>query len=75
MVSSQWFDPSQDTTKEAIKAAIAEAGYLPIRIDEVQHVNKIDDEIIARIRSSKFMVADFTGQRQGVYFEADSCSA
>lgn len=67
---AMWFDPSQDTAREAIKAAIAEAGYLPIRIDEVQHVNRIDDEIIARIRSSKFMVADFTGQRQGVYFEA-----
>jgi hypothetical protein len=67
---AMWFDPSQDAARGAIKAAIAEAGYLPIRIDEVQHVNRIDDEIIARIRDSKFMVADFTGQRQGVYFEA-----
>jgi nucleoside 2-deoxyribosyltransferase len=67
---AMWFDPSQDAAKKAIKTAIAGAGYLPIRIDEVQHVNRIDDEIIARIRGSKFMVADFTGQRQGVYFEA-----
>jgi len=33
-------------------------------------VNRIDDEIIGRIKASRFMVADFTGHRQGVYFEA-----
>ena len=67
---AMWFDPSQDIAKDAIKSAVLGAGYNPIRIDEVQHVNKIDDEIVARIRQSKFVVADFTGQRQGVYFEA-----
>jgi nucleoside 2-deoxyribosyltransferase len=67
---AMWFDASQDAARDTIKSAIVGAGYLPIRIDEVQHVNKIDDEIVARIRQSKFMVADFTGQRQGVYFEA-----
>jgi nucleoside 2-deoxyribosyltransferase len=36
----------------------------------VEHVNRIDDEIIGRIRSSRFIVADFTGHRAGVYFEA-----
>jgi hypothetical protein len=30
---------------------------------------KIDDEIIAEIRRSAFLVADFTGHRQNVYFE------
>ena len=34
------------------------------------HVNRIDDEIIAQIRRSKFLVADLTGHRNGVYFEA-----
>jgi hypothetical protein len=32
--------------------------------------NKIDDEIIAQIRRSRFIVADFTGHRGGVYYEA-----
>jgi nucleoside 2-deoxyribosyltransferase len=36
----------------------------------VEHVNRIDDEILSKIRQSKFLVADFTGQRLGVYFEA-----
>jgi hypothetical protein len=53
-----------------IEPAILEAGYKPFRIDREHHVNRIDDEIIAQIRRSRFMVADFTLQRGGVYFEA-----
>ena len=67
---AMWFDSSQDATRESIKSAITAAGYRPIRIDEVEHTNKIDDEILAKIRQSRFLVADFTGQRHGVYFEA-----
>jgi len=67
---AMWFEPSQDAVKLTIDTAIRKSGYDPIRIDEVEHVNRIDDEIIARIRQSKFLVADLTGQRNGVYFEA-----
>jgi hypothetical protein len=38
-------------------------------IPNKEHANKIDDEIIAEIRRSAFLVADFTGHRQNVYFE------
>jgi hypothetical protein len=55
---------------EAIVPAIEAASYVPIRIDNKDHNNKIDDEIIAEIRQSRFLVADFTGGRGGVYFEA-----
>lgn len=64
------FSPDRNPFKEAIKTAVKNAGYIPIRIDEVEHVNKIDDQIIAQIRSSKFLISDFTSQRNGVYFEA-----
>ena len=30
----------------------------------------INDEIVALIKKCKFLVADFTGQRGGVYFES-----
>jgi nucleoside 2-deoxyribosyltransferase len=53
-----------------ISKGIADAGYKPFRIDKLDHNNRIDDEIIAAIRKSKFLVADFTGNRGGVYFEA-----
>jgi hypothetical protein len=68
---AMWFDPSWDFIyNEAIKPAIREAGYQEVRIDRTEHVNRIDDEIISQIRQSRFLVADFTGQREGVYYEA-----
>jgi hypothetical protein len=64
------FHPDRNLFEKAISTAIKAAGYLPVRVDKIEHVNHIDDEIIARIRGSKFLVSDFTGQRNGVYFEA-----
>jgi hypothetical protein len=52
------------------EVGIRQAGYDPLRVDRVEHVGKVDDEIIAEIRRSRFVVADFTGHRAGVYFEA-----
>ena len=79
-VSSQafvamWFDESlQDAWTNGIKPAIENAGYSPIRIDNQEYIGRIDDEIIAEIRRSRFIVADFTqgedGARGGVYYEA-----
>lgn len=68
---AMWFDNEVlPIWTNAISLAIKDAGYTPKRIDSHPHNNKIDDEIIAMIRRSKFIVADFTGQRGGVYFEA-----
>lgn len=67
---AMWFDPSMDSPwQDAFYPAIKHAGYSPLRIDKREHNNKIDDEIIASIRASRFVVADFTGGRGGVYFE------
>ena len=72
---AMWFDPSMDQAwREGFEPGIRDAGYEPVRIDQKQHVNRIDDEMIAEIRRSRFMVADFTqdkkGARGGVYYEA-----
>lgn len=68
---AMWFNDEMDSPyTNAISKAIEDNGYNPIRIDKVEHNNKIDDEIIANIKKSKFVVADFTGHRGGVYFEA-----
>jgi hypothetical protein len=68
---AMWFDASMDEVyATAIEPAIRQAGYESLRIDKSEHVNRIDDEIIGQIRRARFMVADFTGQRHGVYFEA-----
>lgn len=49
---------------------VLRAGYRSVRMDRVEHINRIDDEIIKQINLSRFVVADFTGHRGGVYFEA-----
>jgi len=72
---AMWFDPSMSEAYEkGIASAIRDAGYEPMRIDQKNHNNKIDDEIIAEIKRSRFVVADFTqgdsGARGGVYYEA-----
>jgi len=55
---------------QVIEPGIAEAGYQPVRVDQYGHNKPIDDEIIAQIRRCRFLVADFTEQKKGVYFEA-----
>lgn len=68
---AMWFNQSvEDVYKNGIVEAIRLAGYSPLRVDMVEHERKIDDEIIAQIRRSKFVVADMTGNRGGVYYEA-----
>jgi nucleoside 2-deoxyribosyltransferase len=67
---AMWFDEAMNDASLALGKGILDAGYEPLRIDQKQHNNKIDDEIVAAIRRSKFLVADFTGHRGGVYFEA-----
>lgn len=68
---AMWFDETLTPVwTDAIEPAIEAAGYDPKRIDRVEHNNRIDDEIIAMLRRSRFVVADFTGQRGGVYFES-----
>ncbi len=71
---AMWFDPSmRDARDKGIKLAIRQSGYEPVVIDEQEHVGRIDDEIVAEIRRSRFLVADFThgeaGARGGVYYE------
>ena len=72
---AMWFDDSMEGVFEnGIKPAIKAAGYEPLRVDRKPTLGKIDDQIIAEIRQSRFLVADFThgddGARGSVYFEA-----
>ena len=72
---AMWFDGQIETAYEqGIRLAVEEAGYNPMRIDRKLDVEKIDDAILAEIRRSRFLIADFThgddGARGGVYFEA-----
>jgi hypothetical protein len=68
---AMWFhEDLNETYTNGFQVGIFLAGYEPIRIDRTEHINRIDDEIIRQIKASRFVVADFTGHRSGVYFEA-----
>jgi hypothetical protein len=57
---------------EAIKPAIEDdAGYQEaLRVDRKEFLGDIVFEIIARIKESRFVIADVTQHRNGVYYEA-----
>ena len=73
---AMWFDDSmKDARENGFRPAVKAAGYTPSIIDEKPDlIGKIDDAIVAEIRRSRFIVADFThgttGARGGVYYEA-----
>lgn len=54
----------------AIAPAIRDAGYEPFVIAEHEHAGQIDDRILHELNRSRFVVAEFTGHRPNVYFEA-----
>lgn len=56
--------------RDAIKSACKECGITAKTVDENQHNGDITDKIIAEIKTSRFVVADFTDNNQGVYYEA-----
>lgn len=66
------FDPSMKEIRNAIKMIIQSNGFEPLIIDEelFESSQTINDAIIASIRSCKFCIADFTQQKDGVYFES-----
>jgi hypothetical protein len=64
------FHESTNLARDAIKRAIQHSSLNPLRIDEKEHINKICSEIQYEIKNSGLVIADVTGQNQGVYYEA-----
>ena len=58
---AMWFDKSLDATyTEGFK----QAGYEPYRVDQdTHHSDKLDDRVLAGIRQSRIVVADFTCEK------------
>jgi hypothetical protein len=65
------FDTSyQDDLVKVIKSACAICGFDADLVSGERHNDDISHKIISDIRRSKFVIADFTDQNNGVYFEA-----
>jgi hypothetical protein len=65
------FNPTMnDSWVNGFEPAIHAAGFSALRISDKDYVGGITDQIMAEIRRARFVVADYTGQKAGVYFEA-----
>lgn len=68
---AMWFNAKmQDAYSKGFYPALSKTDYNPLKIDDKEHNNKICDEIEAEIKKSSLLVADLTGHRPGVYYEA-----
>lgn len=65
------FSPETDVAYETVyKPVIQSLDYVAMRIDEKQFNGSIIDEITTEITDSVALIADLTGNRGGVYYEA-----
>lgn len=68
---ASWLDDQMDEPyRNGIAPAVKECGYAPVWMKDISDNKGITDRILSEIRRAEFVVADFTGQRQSVYFEA-----
>ena len=68
---AMWFHADLESAFESgIKPALAAAHYDPYRVDRRHSPDKIDDHELAQIRRSGILIADCTGLRPSVLFEA-----
>lgn len=69
------FDSEYDPIYRKIEEAIMTCGFKPYCVKGIQHNDDVTDLIIAGIKKSRFLVADFSGERPSVYFEAGYAKA
>jgi hypothetical protein len=73
---AMWFHESMnDAYETGIKLALKGTGYLPVCMNETLQNDDISFAILAEIRRAQFVIADITGARNGVYFEAGFAKA
>ena len=54
----------------AMRPAITDSGFIPLRIDEVQNADPITPQILDEIRKSAVVLIDLTGRSPNCYYEA-----
>jgi len=70
---AMWFGPEmKEAYDSGFKVAIDGSGYNPLRVDRKEHERKIDDEIIAEIRRSAFVIVTSPSIAVGFITRPDS---
>ncbi len=72
---AMWFNEEMiEQISPYITKAIVDTGFKAFISVKEEHNDDVCDAIVAGIKNSRFMIADFTGQRPSVYFEAGMAS-
>jgi hypothetical protein len=61
-----WFDRYYD---EIYKPAIKDAGFEPVRADDLFHTGAVVEQIWEQVRKAKILLADLTGKNANVFYE------
>lgn len=69
------FGTETERIADAFKKAISQAGYVPYKMDEIEHNNQIVPEMFYEISRSKLLVIDVTIPNLGAYYEAGYAQA
>jgi len=69
-IAMKFSDELKTIKESAIKPACEKCGFTAFTVDEEEHNDDIPDKIISGIKTSRFVVADFTENNLGVYYEA-----
>lgn len=69
-VAMMFSDDTNGYYEEAYKPVIQSLNYAAMRIDEKEYIGSIIGEIVKEIPDSVALIADLTGNRGGVYYEA-----
>lgn len=69
-IACKFDTPFMKSLVATIKSACERCGFEASLVSDKKHNKNISNKIISDIKSSKFIVADFTDQNNGVYFEA-----
>lgn len=67
---AMWFDKERDFAYEVYEKVIQDNNYSCSRIDKIEFNDLIIDKISQEINDSVALIADLTGNRGGVYYEA-----
>ncbi len=69
-IAMKFSDDKNSIRDKGIKPACENCGFEAFTVDEEEHNGDITDKIIAEIKTSRFIIADFTDNNLGVYYEA-----
>jgi hypothetical protein len=61
---------NRSSVQAAIEAACAANGWTGTAVDSQEYTGAVMDRILAQINRARFVVADFTEHKEGVYYEA-----